>query len=129
MQVKELQIEDWVYGLSHSPRKVQGLRDYNEENVVVADHWVNCNQLKPIPISDKFLVANGFEVANPHIGAWYRLHDNRMIFFTYHPLDDEQACSISTPEAGKIKTIRYIHEMQHALRLFGLGDLADNLIV
>lgn len=116
MEAKELMIWDWVYGLSHTPRKVQGLRDYNEENVVVAGHWVNCNQLAPIPLTIEIIFTNNLP---GNIG-----------FFVSNENDAEHPDGYYLEVYGMgIYGLRYVHELQHALRLCGLNDLADNFKV
>lgn len=107
-----------------------------KENELMIGDWVSCNGFQkqidfidlqsiffdqdiaePIPITEKTLKANGFEVCsvNEFIsteqGITITIRKNYTIFsYARNYLH--------------IKT--FVHELQHALRLCGLSELADN---
>lgn len=88
-------------------------------------NWVRMGLLEPIPLTAEILERNGFELRNG---------------FFYHRIDDKphhydfklENGGVFTSEGYTLQcciyhfTIRYVHELQHALRLCGLNDLADN---
>ena len=128
MEAKELIIGDWVYGLSNSPRKVQGLRDYNEENVVVADHWVNCKQLTPILLTEAILTKNGFAKRIDDMGDKYC--EIKDYGYTIYYFFDYNVINITIGRNHIfVEDKKFVHELQHVLRLCGLTDLADNFEV
>lgn len=89
-------------------------------------NWVRMDLLEPIPLTLEILERNGFELRNG---------------FLYHRIDDKphhydfklENGGVFTSEGYTLQcciyhlTIRYVHELQHALRLCRLNDLADNL--
>ena len=91
-------------------------------------NWVRMDLLEPIPLTKKILEINGFE-----------LRDG----FFYHRIDDKphhydfklENGGVFTSEGYTLQcciyhlTIRYVHELQNALRLCRLDDLADNFKV
>lgn len=88
-------------------------------------NWVRMDLLEPITLTLEILEKNGFE-----------LRDG----FLYHRIDDKphhydfklENGGVFTSEGYTLQcciyhlTIRYVHELQHALRLCRLNDLADN---
>lgn len=90
----------------------------SEKNIAVDD-------VEPITLTLEILERNGFELRNG---------------FLYHRIDDKphhydfklENGGVFTSEGYTLQcciyhlTIRYVHELQHALRLCRLNDLADN---
>lgn len=86
--------------------------------------------LLPIPITPEILKKNGW---NGDYSSTYPKFDSFR--------DGDDGClEISVFEDGEIRAtinlceydlfqIKYVHELQHALRLFGLNELADNFKV
>lgn len=91
-------------------------------------NWVRMDLLEPITLTLEILEKNGFE-----------LRDG----FLYHRIDDKphhydfklENGGVFTSEGYTLQcciyhlTIRYVHELQHALRLCRLDELADNFKV
>ena len=85
--------------------------------------------IRPIPITPEILDKNGFvfdccfwAIANP------RYNNVRMV--TYYSIDDVVADAFLGHWAfDENYAIDYVHELQHALRLCGLNELADNFKV
>lgn len=69
----------------------------------------------PIILDESMLMQNNF---NPEIVSWWR--PEREDFFKIAIMNDD------TSLCAKVK---YVHELQHALRLCGLSELAENLKV
>ena len=88
-------------------------------------NWVRMDLLEPITLTLEILERNGFELRNG---------------FLYHRIDDKphhydfklENGGVFTSEGYTLQcciyhlTIRYVHELQHALRICRLNDLADN---
>lgn len=136
MKVNELMIGDWVVSEIEGAGRITELgRDwcvaltYGKNNNAVTGEL---RQLQPIPLTPEILKKNGFGYVE---GDEYS---------TYHPthfyLGESQFCKsmdlhIGTYNKGifwvnirqnAIYGIRYVHELQHALRMCGYNDLADN---
>lgn len=98
METKELMIGDWVYC---KEKKKYGRVDKLE-------HDVEDESVEPIPLTEEILKKNGF-LGNDYgeiiIGEWRIMCDCLYVAI----LHNEHVC-IDTP-------IRYVHELQHALRL------------
>lgn len=76
----------------------------------------------PIPLTPEILEKNGFDI-HETLGEWHPSVDGFRFINKYsdEPLEID-AC-------GLYVEIRYVHQLQHALRLCGLNDLADNFKV
>lgn len=96
----------------------------------------------PIPITEEIIAKNGFVRQddlrafsfiknNPYGGHyWYEISIQARLSDEDEIMWDElffkiQTCNASVNLASK----RYIHDLQHALRLVGLKDVANKLIV
>lgn len=94
-------------------------------------------EIEPIPLTDEILKANGFRLHAKYTGAdiWMDYNHNIEVVvadyaetirvFTFDGVDDGTDL-IFLPDIGRT---RYLHELQHALRLCGLNELADNFII
>ena len=112
MKANELMIGDWVY-----------VKDYPmnpEAKQVTANHFVrSLCEFKPIPLTEEILKANGFIHKDTMDEWWHEEYDPTWgIRMSDFELTDEF-------NFGRAK-ITYVHELQHALRLAGLQELADN---
>lgn len=129
MKANELMIGDWIK-LNNSPEyyKVYGIeimsrgdacRLKNDE--YNTDSW--CDRICPIPLTEDILKANGFKCRKTNACPRYSLIDNighKLISF----LRDNTGYEIQV--GGNRVRLNYVHELQHALRLCGLNELADN---
>ena len=94
-------------------------------------------QVKPIPLTPEILEKNGFERSVTIPSKFYRNIDNERLIFCPHSScydlgyvhwnESNDADIMHRLEVQQ--PIMYIHQMQHALRLFGLDQLADNFKV
>ena len=109
MKATELQIGDWIlYG--DKPVKVLQLSENGKYS------WV-----KPIPLTPKILEKNGFWVMKKvdNGAEEYIAYATDGLIFHYNR--DNDYYFPNTPISWK-----YVHQLQHALRLCGLNELADN---
>lgn len=134
MKVTDLAIADYVYFNCFDGSKIiVKITAINNNGLVYGvseygSHWCNIDKIEPIPLTLEILERNGFE-----------LRDD----FLYHRIDDKphhydfklENGGVFTSEGYTLQcciyhlTIRYVHELQHALRLCGLNELADNFKV
>lgn len=134
MKASELMIGDWV--LYHKTRVVgcpsiiskNPIDEYIRVESVVQEgvneeyfqgdlDWIEWDEIDPIPLTEEILKVNGFDLSI--CCEFYRHKYNKNLKFKL--LGNELIICF-----GKLKTIQYVHELQHALRLCGLNDLADN---
>lgn len=124
MKANELMIGDWVNlktDIGNKPCVVKEIR-YKRLTFSTSarDLWGNEDSeewFEPIPLTAEILEKNGFERHKdipPYYMDYYHTREGFTIFNsrTWH---------------GDI--LESVHEMQHALRLCGLSDLADNFKV
>ena len=118
MKAEDLQIGDWV-NLYDSPIKINiddlGVIERDE----TYDKGVHC---EPIPLTDEILKKNGFvydenreaweQIPNDGYGICYE--DNTYLFSlgVFDPFNRDSDITYHT-----IAEIKYIHELQHALKL------------
>lgn len=116
MKTTELQIGDWVKDkYKPKPHRVDNWADFNSSE-----------DLSPIPLTPKILEKNGWNTPINDCGfsSQIEIHGGDTcvtIDAIHHRLDirlDDINYDMPTP--------RYVHELQHALRLCGLNELADN---
>ena len=110
-------------------------------------NWVRMDLLEPIPLTEKILERNGFkkyeeDYHNEYVCekcdetsyyeiviCWKDSYDNGALDAFNHVQWDEgwklDIVSEGSYNKGWCKTI-YLHELQHALRLCGLDELADD---
>lgn len=119
MEAKELMIGDWVKCTDPIPMQITAIDSWD---MVVEDQEglkVEIGDLQPIPLTEEMLMLNGFEKY-----PW----DNSAVQFVF--LDEEALIHYGSgifcyKENTSIK-IKYVHELQHLLRLCELNELADN---
>lgn len=137
MKSNELMIGDWVIhtqtidrylNILEEPIKVYArvesiLEDgINQDNCQGCDDYVEIESVDPIPLTEEILKANGFEWYS-HEYVYWQDEDGREPPFRIFR-NSQGVLRISV--AYKLVRLRYVHELQHALRLCGLSDLANN---
>lgn len=87
--------------------------------------------IKPIPLTTDILTNNGF--TQDTIGSGLILHidnsENLYVLVNYRHNGECRNVEISNKMYNLLCPIQYVHELQHALRLCGLSELAENLKV
>ena len=86
---------------------------------------INLEDIKPIPITAEILEKNGWYV--PLLKSWWEHPD--IAFWMKAYTDGTFELMIDEDSDISFCTIHYVHELQHALRLCGLSELADNFKV
>lgn len=136
MKAKELMIGDWV--ISNKRRKNEIVQ------VVSIDGGTNCcwldadcysgvvsyKDIKPIPLTAEIWGANGFNVGDYTVWKYncgcYLLVVNPEIGKTCIYETHGHFTSGFETKSLQTDSFRYVHEFQHALRLLGLVELADD---
>lgn len=129
MKANELMIGDWVI-VNSIPVKVEFIEDTDSITYMCKEYGelLTTKNFNPIPLTMEILEKNGFAKKS---NKAFRYADEEarieMDFYRgnglfnitkYLYLDDEITYSFPEPY--------YIHELQHALRLCGQNDLANN---
>ncbi len=120
MKASELMIGDWVK-TDDGTSKVVSLHDGWHIDVEDNDYTYDEYQVYPIPLTEEILKANGFELDEDGWRYRYYIEEDDDFFILY--LTDGRI-DISIAESEMV--LRYVHLLQHALRLCGLSELADN---
>lgn len=117
MNREDFMIGDWVYNT------------HNKQNEQVEEVGSNCvmlayndlyafDEIEPIPLTDAILKANGF---NREGGASYWHEGDRYACILHWSKDKKQLFIGSPCDDCMVKmNVRYVHELQHALRLCGI---------
>ena len=134
MDKNELMVGDWVTIFKF---RENGSNRYVKVNAVGAEcilapgmfqNESGCNpydfkQLAPILLTEDILQANGFRYFSSATPYYYE--ENRDVTI----LKNQGYEGYATHILGKRINIRYVHELQHTLRLCGLKDFADNFVI
>lgn len=143
MKATDLMCGDWVL-INGTPHKIQAIDSIDAEiqadddlYYIGEDRYHSEDKIEPIPLTPEILEKNGFERGVIIPSKFYRNIDNeRLMFCSYgscyglgyvHWNESNDADIMHRLEVQQ--PIMYIHQMQHALRLFGLDQLADNFKV
>ena len=115
MKTTVLMIGDWMRhanGKCYQVTRIDGLSDGNVHFACGTPHlWEYNNKFEPIPLTDDILKANGFILAKgkaviEEIGC-------AIIYVKYERLDEDWMLNYG----DSLWPIKYVHELQHALRL------------
>lgn len=141
MKANELMIGDWVQ-FDGTPQRVNYINLEDGERVATDKNYfaMPSGCYNPIPLTSEILEKNGFEKTTPMRYISSRLGINEQYIYRIGELKDDAYITkvgdyvqIKLPNdwlpvlpiqyIGKCK---YVHTLQHALRICGLNELADN---
>lgn len=145
MKATDLMIGDWVL-INNSPHKIQAIDSIDAEILaddelyyVGEDRCHSEDKIEGIPITPEILDKNGFYDRNTQ---WYYKRFGPYVLFdiaislVYREIEVSKVCGAGTDceeeEYGSSIVFGndiYVHTLQHALRLCGLDELADNFKV
>lgn len=106
MESNELMIGDWVLCTHYKDKpfyKQFGLDDFVKGS---------CSFCEPIPLTDKILRKNGFEYHHKNFASLSPEHP-----FAIEMLKWPDENGIGLWEVGGIIKVRYVHELQHVLKM------------
>lgn len=134
MKPNELMIGDWVeYG-----QYITTVRHLSDK-IVLSGCVGRLDEVRPVPITTEILEANGFESRELYHFTLYQL--GKESFSIAYDLLLKNLCAFTktvntgcrmckTPDKSELSIqIQYVHELQQAMRLIGLRDLADNFVI
>ena len=124
MNSKELMIGDWVL-LNGNPLKIQAIDSLGAEIVangdlfcIKEDRWAyTADKIDSIPLTPEILEKNGWNHSNRLMIT--RIDDNDFYW-------SEELGGILYKNQYNMCNCKYVHNLQHALRLCGFDELADN---
>ena len=119
MKAFELQLGDIVSCLG-DPVRVVSLSLNGDEPIGIMSPLKKIFMLRekdvyPIRLDESMFMQNNF---NPEVILWWRFSE-----------DDPFKITIKNENTSLCMQVKYVHELQHALRLCGLSELAENLKV
>ena len=119
MKTSELQLGDYISCLG-DPMRVVSLSLNGDEPIGIMSPLKKIftfreNDVYPIILDESILMQNNF---NPEIVSWWRPSEG-----------DSFKIAIMNNDTSLCAKVKYVHELQHALRLCGLSELAENLKV
>lgn len=119
MNASDLQLGDWVSCLE-DPVRVVSLSLKNDEPIGIMSPLKKIftfreKDVYPIRLDESVLMQNNF---NPEVVTWWRPEGEDFFNIT-----------IMSEVSSLCTKIEYVHELQHALRLVGMNELANNLKV
>ena len=149
MKCKELQIFDWIQDKNGFQWQIIGVGDdyaYATFEGNEGDPWEfndKDDQPEGIPLTKEMLDANGFRYEKDHgpfyrsiLGSHYYMSEYCVCVECRETSEGRKICYIDCEKRkdgrGNSATIRtefYVHTLQHALRLVGLSEIADNFKV
>lgn len=142
MKANELMLADWVNIINTGHAQVVMVDQYHIQTTY-AKYLIDERKLEPILITAEILKANGFIRKEIYKDGdfWdyiYSQHDGVHDFYCKARFVDSRGidcCEFSYYTYGILSCnvvsikYRFVHELQHAMRLIGLADLADNFKV
>lgn len=123
---------DWVKCITDNVPYRYGRQSRNSECHYTVEGNLNFdNDIEPLPLTEEILKANGFLSLNSDLQHKYSLWiEEKRAFLEYNFFEDKKEYSrlvIALDDVFVVNVhILYVHELQHALRLCGLNDFADN---
>ena len=113
MEAKELMVGDLVLDCDNRPVKIRQILKYR---VLVDVIRRQCfGNIKPIPLTAEILEKN----------RWFEIFKDK--YEGHISLAKEETTCFRIKNTNIC--LRFVHELQHALRLVGLNEVADNLKV
>lgn len=120
MEANKFMLGDWVIN-NEEPTKINYL--HNGKIGTENEYFIEYCELSPIPLTPELFLKNGFERRG---GISY--HKSIAGLIIHHWNDELCFLNYSKKNIPPIMIpFHYVHELQHALRLCGLTDLADSL--
>ena len=149
MKCKELQIFDWVQDKNGFQWQITNVGDdyaYATFEGNEGDPWEfndKDDQPEGIPLTKEMLDANGFRYEKDYgpfyrsiLGSHYYMSEYCVCVECRETSEGRKICYIDCEKrkdgrrnSATIRTEFYVHTLQHALRLVGLSEIADNFKV
>ena len=86
--------------------------------------FYRARSLTPIPLTIEMLLANGFtKFVDGYRRTFYNYVIDNNLMLDISDWEDE---GLKIAVGGKFRELKYVHELQHLLRLIGLSEVANN---
>mgnify|MGYP003292059541 CR=1 FL=1 len=132
MNTKELMIGDLIQSDLGTIYRIKGVRDFEGGEVLVntgkADIWYQCTLINPIPLTPEILEKNGFVKSTIEEDVYNFPNNNKALKERGFALDYHGYGRWFITDHNLMK-ILYVHQLQHALRLCGLDEIANNFTI
>lgn len=118
MKAKELMIGDWVY----RPDCYDQVKESRHDGIIGNDDLrglITFSELEPIPLKRIHLTKNGFKATNAEDTEFVYRDGYEIKVMIEEDLADAIFLSIEFAERNIWKEIKYVHELQQAMRLMG----------
>ena len=150
MKCKELQIGDWIQGHNGFHWQIIGVGDdyaYATFEDNEGDPWEfddKDDQPEGIPLTKEMLDAHGFRYEEEHgqfyrsiLGSHYYMSEQCVCVECRETSKGSKICYIECAKNNDVRREKivcvmealFVHTLQHALRLVGLSEIADNFKV
>ena len=119
MKATELMVGDWVLCPDNMQRQVRYLQ-VRPSVIGIGGSSYDEDEIQPIPLTPEILEQNGLKI-DKYKGGFFPacFKEDEHYDVEIEMKDEEIAWSINCGEYW-IKRLNYVHELQHALRLFGI---------
>jgi hypothetical protein len=112
MKASELMIGDWVL-YNETPQQVLEISGIDDEVYLETDELVHQSEIQPIPLTPEILEKNGFEYFHKNYSSLSYDHPFKLKMTNWP--DENGLGGLWT--ICDIVEIRFVHQLQHALRL------------
>ena len=123
MKIDELMIGNWVL-VNGTPMQIQAINDIDGEIMagdelycLVEDRVHSEDKIEPIPLTAEILEKNGWYV--PQAKIWWECYN--VSFWLAQFVDGRFKIMTDEDSDCVFAAIRYVHELQHILRLCGIN--------
>ena len=132
MDIENFMVNDWVR-LYDSHGKLMGNEKLTKTLFLNALNSSSTIRLEPISLTEELFMLNGWKKDGPYLNYKIDEFSTLTYYFYEHRLsctwkgsDEWQNNAIVTDKTLIIRGLKYVHELQQALRLHNLNKMADN---
>ena len=139
IRCQNLMIGDWVL-INNTPHRIQGIDGIDAEiqaddelYYIGEDRYHSEDKVEGIPLADEILKKNGFKetaLKEPNttnlVSKWWSKQGEIYIKEYYLARSREITYVVGGGHRMRIENIYMVHQLQHALRICELNELADN---
>lgn len=118
---KKLMIGDYVRLTADGDNEILQVTSVHKKGVGFEKYAVYFDEIEPIQLTAEIFELNGFDVTS----TVARLREYYIVEYCFY----DYSVSMKNGFNTLFKKCTYVHELQHALRLCGLHELADNFKV
>ena len=135
MKIDGLTLGDWIEGPRKGrtgqvccivPDEYCEVETYNSDKGYAGGgcHSGRIEDFAPIPLTREMLLANGFtKFVDGYRRTFYKYVVDNNLMLDISDWEDE---GLKIAVGGKFRELKYVHELQHILRLIGLSEVANN---